>query len=227
MLASEKITMRTFKDYHDENPNMFTDDFLRDNSYRLEQNNITSKAEYRLPSDIQKIEFHLRNNFEVNGATFKIQLTLQENEYRVIRLIWRVISSLFSLMLCCVCLAACLRCWGKNGAQGDGVYDRDFIDPNWDEDQVRSYQARSLQRRLSNRANQNRDGAQRGQRGPRRLASLRDWANRGQAHQDSSSSEDSEEISEQLKKVQEEIIKKFIESLETFKYDESLNEFGT
>lgn len=72
MLASEKITMRTFKDYHDENPNMFTDDFLRDNSYRLEQNNITSKAEYRLPSDIQKIELYLRNNFEVNGATFKI-----------------------------------------------------------------------------------------------------------------------------------------------------------
>ena len=67
MLASEDVTLRTFTSHHDENPRMIDDKFFRDNSFRQEENNVTSRVEYRIPEEIQKIELHLKNNFEVNG----------------------------------------------------------------------------------------------------------------------------------------------------------------
>jgi hypothetical protein len=46
MLASEVVSLETYKDYHDETPKIYDDKYFRDNSYRLEENNITSKAEF-------------------------------------------------------------------------------------------------------------------------------------------------------------------------------------
>jgi hypothetical protein len=52
MLASEVVSLETYVSYHDETPKMYDDKYFRDNSYRQEQNNITSKAEFKLSADI-------------------------------------------------------------------------------------------------------------------------------------------------------------------------------
>ena len=191
---------------------MFDDDTLREKSF-INEGNLTSSAYVNVDNKKYKgVTIYARNNFIVNKKTFKIVLKEESKKSITVRIIYTLVSSLFSMLMCCICVAACCRCMGKTPSSRQTNYEVDIIDPNWDADQIRVYQMRRLQRRLSHRQ-------------ARRLnLQAQDIANN-----ESSSSEEiaDEELERQLAEVQKKQTQEFMNSLEEMTYNNEINEFGT
>lgn len=120
------------------NPNhkkvMFDDDTLREKSF-INEGNLTSSAYVNVDNKKYKgVTIYARNNFIVNKKTFKIVLKEESKKSITVRIIYTLVSSLFSMLMCCICVAACCRCTGKTPSSRQTNYEVDIIDPNWDAD---------------------------------------------------------------------------------------------
>lgn len=133
ILNSETIEL-DFEQFKFDRHTMFTDGRLRDKSYISSETNMTSSAYVDVDTDIKSVTVYARNNFIVNKSTFKVVLTEETKAGRAARIIYTVISSLFSVLICLICVAACFRCMGKAPATRSNDYNVGVADPNWDQD---------------------------------------------------------------------------------------------
>ena len=58
--------------------------------------------------------------------------------------IYTILSAMFTITLCCMCVIGCCKCFLHKGGSID--FEADDADPDWDRDQMRIYQMRRLQR---------------------------------------------------------------------------------
>ena len=56
---------------------------------------------------------------------------MRENDkkFSIVNIIYSILSSLFTIILCCICIVGCVKCFSKDG---DTNYDVDEINPDWD-----------------------------------------------------------------------------------------------
>lgn len=124
----------------------FNDEDLRQSSYRVSPDSTTSETHILLSSQSRKVVVYALNNLPVNTPTFKVLLREHQSKKSVVSIIYTVLSSVFTLVLCCICILGCVRCLQKDQ---DINYDVDEVNPEWDPQQIRYFQMRALERRVA------------------------------------------------------------------------------
>lgn len=99
--------------------------------------NFTSHTTLNIKEGATHIEVYALNAFEASAASFKVQITEQQSSFSLVSNIYTILSSLFILTLCCMCVIGCCKCFMHKGGPID--YDAEEADPQWDADQLRVY----------------------------------------------------------------------------------------
>ena len=113
----------------------YNDDYLRERSYMYggqQKKNFTSHFVLNLKDNAKKIDIYTRNILKVNQPTYVIRLHQKINESNFMGNIYSILSGLFTLTLCCLCIIGCMRCTCLSNGRIN--YDVEDPDPNWDSD---------------------------------------------------------------------------------------------
>lgn len=126
MMNVEITNNRGTKDYDDQ--------WLRKRSYR-NTGNYTSRysseiGRNSMMNHVQNMYIEVQNMMNSEGPTFEINICQPEEGAWWNRSIYQVLSSMFTITLCCLCCVACARCCRPEPRVPN--YNVEAINPNWD-----------------------------------------------------------------------------------------------
>lgn len=131
MLYAEEIEISVTSDM----TRFYNDNYLRDRSYMYsgeDTKNFTSNFEMNLQEGDKQVDIYTRNVIRVNARTFMVKLAPQKPKSGFMGNIYQILSGLFTLTICCLCIVGCLRCACFNSRNIN--YNVDEPNPNWDSD---------------------------------------------------------------------------------------------
>ena len=128
----------------------YTDESLRAKSFMVEQpkdggRNYTSHFTLGLKSRVNKVTVYVANRGNKAFQSFKIWVRKQQTTSSFGSTVYTVLATMFCMTTCVVCTAGCFRCYYNNRHINFNV---DQPDPNWDDDMMRVYVIRRLERQL-------------------------------------------------------------------------------
>ena len=85
----------------------------------------------KIRDSAKSITLYARNMLKVRGKTFLVHVQEEVSTFNFIANIYTVLSTMFTLTLCCLCVVGCCKCFiGRDQIN----YDVDEVNPNWDQD---------------------------------------------------------------------------------------------